>query len=55
MTKPLNSTRQSYRKDIIKVILLKIVALGLLWWGCFSDPTEHHLTLDSLSRHFLVQ
>lgn len=27
-----------FRKEILFVILLKLVGLGLLWWVCFSHP-----------------
>jgi hypothetical protein len=45
--------RNIYRKDITLVIILKLLALFLLWELFFSHPIEKDLTHDKLVRHLL--
>jgi Tfp pilus assembly protein PilO len=40
-------------KKIIIVILIKIFALTLLWWFCFSHPSTHQLTANRVEQHLL--
>ncbi|OGT63512.1 MAG: hypothetical protein A3E85_00830 [Gammaproteobacteria bacterium RIFCSPHIGHO2_12_FULL_45_12] len=45
--------RSYYRKEMILVILVKLVALGILWYVCFSHPLDKHLSITALSGHWL--
>jgi hypothetical protein len=47
-------TRNVFRKDITLVILLKIIAIYLLWALFFAHPVTHQLTRPNLIQHYLV-
>lgn len=42
-----------YAKEIFGVVILKLVMLFLLWWFCFSESNQHHLSTD-IREHLLV-
>lgn len=47
------SPRKIFRKEIILVITLKLLALTLIWFVCFSHPVSKKLTPQSLAQHYL--
>jgi len=46
-------TRNVFRKDITLVMLLKIIALFLLWELFFSHPAVDQLKKSDLIQHYL--
>lgn len=47
------SPRKIFRKEIILVITLKLLALTVIWFVCFSHPVSKKLTPQSLAQHYL--
>lgn len=45
--------KTSYRIDIISAVLLKMLALTLLWALFFSHPEDKSLSQAQLARHYL--
>ncbi|OGT65790.1 MAG: hypothetical protein A3J38_01550 [Gammaproteobacteria bacterium RIFCSPHIGHO2_12_FULL_45_9] len=45
--------RPRFRREIVMVLLLKVVLLGLLWWLCFRDPVAPHLNVHRMQQHVL--
>lgn len=43
-------TRTRYRKDIISVLLIKLIALFLLWMLFFAHPVDESLTKNQLTE-----
>lgn len=46
--------RNAYRKDILLVILLKLILLSLLWYCFFSHPVAETLNTEMLTAHYLT-
>jgi len=46
--------RTVYGKEILLIIVMKLLALTLLWALFFSHPTHHSLSKKELSKHFLL-
>jgi hypothetical protein len=47
-------TRNTYRKELTIIIVMKVLALFLLWGLFFSEPIEH-LNQHKMANHLLVQ
>lgn len=47
--------KNRYRREMLLVILLKLLGLFLLWKFCFSHPLSHTLTTDTLAKHYLEE
>lgn len=45
--------RSAFRKEMLFVILLKLVGLFLLWYVCFSHPVAKELTQQVVSARYL--
>lgn len=45
--------RKTYRKEIVLVITLKLLALTLIWFISFSHPISKQLTPSKLAQHYL--
>lgn len=48
------ATRTRYRKEIISLLVLKVIGLFALWYLFFSHPTDHSLTRDQLTARYLT-
>ena len=44
----------SLRKDILITLLLKFIALGIIWALCFCHPIEHELDTRAISQHLFA-
>jgi hypothetical protein len=40
----------SLRREILIALLIKGLLLTALWYVCFRDPVENHLTNDSMQQ-----
>lgn len=48
------SPRKLFRKEITLVIIIKLLALTLIWFVCFSHPLSKKLTPQTLAQHYLM-
>ena len=46
--------RNRYRKEMISVISIKLIALILIWGFFFSHPVTRHLKSPDLIDHFIT-
>lgn len=46
--------RSTYRKEILTVILIKILALILIWTLCFSQPESTKVTSSEMAKRFIA-
>jgi len=44
--------KNTFRKEITLVILVKLILLYLLWWFFFSTPFSEKLNKDELSQRY---
>ncbi|OGO90087.1 MAG: hypothetical protein A3F10_05310 [Coxiella sp. RIFCSPHIGHO2_12_FULL_42_15] len=40
-------------KEILIILILKIIVLFVIWKVCFSDPVAKHLTVSSMQHQIL--
>ncbi|EKD70445.1 MAG: hypothetical protein ACD_46C00533G0006 [uncultured bacterium] len=48
------TNRTPYRRDIFLVLILKLLALLVIWKLFFSHPIDHSLTTTQLAQHYLT-
>lgn len=41
------------RKEIVVVVIIKLIAIFTIWMICFSDPVKRHLTTQSMQQRIL--
>lgn len=54
MTTSNDSKLSSLQSEIIIVLILKFIALGIIWALCFSHPIEHELDTRAVNQHLLA-
>lgn len=42
--------QSTLRREVLGILVIKGILLGLLWWICFSDPVEPHLTIQKVQH-----
>lgn len=45
--------RHSLSREILLVMLIKLILLFLLWFYCFSHPIAKHLSATDINDHLL--
>lgn len=41
------------RRDLTFTLFFKLILLLALWWLCFADPVQNHLTLLQIKQHWI--
>lgn len=47
-------SRNAFRREIITVIIVKLIAILALWYFFFSHPTSHDLNVGMLVDRFFA-
>jgi hypothetical protein len=45
--------KPSFEKDIVITLIVKLMALGLIWALCFSHPTDKKIDMNAMNQHLL--
>lgn len=46
-------SRTPYRREMISIIVVKLLMLTVLWWVCFSHPVKHELTPEKVAERLI--